>query len=87
CVSIGNYPNSKYGYINKKGKEVIPLKYDTAWSFYQEFALVELNGKYGYIDKTGKEITPIIYDHAFVVIDGVAVVRHNNKWGIVKFLL
>lgn len=65
--------NGKYGFINKQGKEVIPLKYDFAQygvpftskdknSNDETLLAVELNGKWGYINKTGKEIIPLIYD-------------------------
>lgn len=36
--------NGKYGYIDKTGKEVIPLIYDGAETFSDEFARVKLNG-------------------------------------------
>lgn len=47
----------KCGFIDKRGKEVIPLRYDEASSFSEDegIALVELNGKEGYIDKNGVE--------------------------------
>ena len=56
--------DKKYGFIDKTGKEVIPIKYDNAWGFSEELANVRLNNKWGFIDKTGKEVTPIKYDDA-----------------------
>ena len=41
--------NGKWGFINKTGKEVIPLKYDDAYPFSEGLAKVKLNGKYGLI--------------------------------------
>ena len=75
--------NDKFGFIDKTGKEVIPIKYDGAYIFSEGLASVELNGKWGFIDKTGKEVTPIKYDDAKSFSEGLAVVKLNNKWGFI----
>lgn len=50
-VTIGN----KIGYIDSKGKEVIPVKYDAGYSFEDNGTVnVSLNGEWIYLDKTGK---------------------------------
>ncbi len=72
--------NGKYGYVNKTGKEVIPFKYDYAYSFSEGLAAVKLNGKWRYIDKTGKEVIPLKYDNADSFSEGLAVVKLNGKW-------
>ena len=46
--------NDKYGYIDKKGKVVIPFKYTYLGSLSEGLIGAELNGKFGYLDKTGK---------------------------------
>ena len=46
--------NGKLGFIDKTGKEVIPIKYNDAYSFSKGLALVELNGKLFYINKRGE---------------------------------
>jgi hypothetical protein len=43
----------RYGFIDKKGKIIIPLKYESAQPFRGAYALITLNGKEGYIDKKG----------------------------------
>ena len=45
--------NDKFGYIDKTGREVIPLIYDYASEFAAGLASVELHGNWGYIDKQG----------------------------------
>lgn len=42
-----------YGYINKNGTVVIPLKYDYASSFSEGLAIIKFNNNWGYIDKEG----------------------------------
>ena len=67
--------SGKYGYINDKGKEVIPLEYEYADSFSDGCAVVKKGLKYGFIDKKGKEITPFIYQRAEVFNSGYAAVK------------
>lgn len=50
------FRNGRYGFINRRGEEVIPLKYRSASEFNNGLAFVNwLNGKGFYIDKMGNE--------------------------------
>jgi len=53
-----------WGFIDKTGKEVIPLSlpYSQVSDFSNGLCKVELNGKYGYIDRTGKEVISPLFD-------------------------
>jgi hypothetical protein len=48
--------NQKWGFIDKTGAVVIPLIYDTAYSFSDGVAEVWLDGEWGFIDKTGSTV-------------------------------
>ncbi|QZK91043.1 WG repeat-containing protein [Flavobacterium sp. CHNK8] len=48
--------NEKYGFINRKGKIIVPLIYDDAFPFYNGFASVKKGKKWFYIDKNGNEL-------------------------------
>lgn len=52
----GEWHGGKWGFVDKTGKEVIPLKYDWTTIFENGKAKVGLNGREFYIDKTGKEV-------------------------------
>jgi hypothetical protein len=41
--------NGKCGFVDKKGREVVPLKYDAVQSFSEGMAAVRLEGKWGFI--------------------------------------
>ena len=80
----------KYGFIDKTGKEVIPLQFDEAYSFQDGMATVlKFQGWYegfsinkiGYIDTTGKLVIPYQYggDNSY---DGSAL---SYKDGLVCF--
>jgi hypothetical protein len=74
--------NGKYGYINKVGDLVVPLKYDKAENFNGYRACVQLNGKYGLIDMTGAETVPPIYDY-ISTFEYPIHVELNNKHGFI----
>ena len=57
--------NGLYGFIDKTGTEVIPLKYDKASNFVDGLAEVILNGKSGFVDKGGKEYWDMTRTEAF----------------------
>ena len=48
-----------WGFINKKGEEVIPFEYDYVTNFNQGVSFVQKEGKWGAIDTTGELIVPI----------------------------
>ena len=71
--------NMKFGFIDKSGKEVIPLKYDWGYDFSNGLAEVRLNNKYGFIDKSGNEVIPLKYDLTFDFSNGKAKVEFNGE--------
>ena len=75
--------NSKWGFIDKFGKEVITCIYDRVWSFSEGLARVAKNGKYGFIDKSGKEVIPCSYDYIGDFYEGLAMAEKNGKYGFI----
>lgn len=69
----------KWGYINKKGIEVIPLKYNECKEFSEGLAAVKLNNKWGFINKENEIVIPIIYDRVNKIYDGKVVVDLNEE--------
>ena len=65
--------DGKWGFINKKGKEVIKCKYDLAYSFNDIITFVQSNGKWGCINELGKEIIPCQYDEVYYKSDVIEV--------------
>ncbi len=63
---------TKWGFVDRQGREVIPLQYDMAWGFHDGIARVAFMEEYGpgrlrhpwvqssgFIDKTGKFVIPM----------------------------
>ena len=65
-------------------------KYDHVYSFYEGWALVELDGKTGLINTEGKEVVPCEYDFVRSFVEGLAAVfigdylYFNGKWGFIN---
>ena len=75
--------NGKIGFIDKNGNEVVPCKYDYAYSFSEGLALVRLDGKWGFIDKSGNVVVPCKYDDAWNFSEGLAPVKLDGKIGFI----
>lgn len=56
--------NYKYGFIDKKGRVVIPFQFDATGSFSEGLVQVWQDGKCGFIDKKGKVVVPFRFDTA-----------------------
>lgn len=85
--------NKKWGYIDKTGKEIIPIKYIEIGDFSAD-GLVKvadyfgdkygLHKKWGYFDITGKEIISLKYTEiSGFSKDGLAKVKEGDKWGYI----
>lgn len=77
-----------YGYINKKGEEVIPCKYKNAKEFSEGLACIQdNNGLWGFINKEGKIVIPFNYKNYSYFKDGVTSVQDkNNLYGYIDKL-
>ncbi len=80
--------DSNWGFIDVKGKQVIPLKYSYVEDFSKGLSAVRIGrnrkeAKWGFIDRDGKVIIPILYDDAKSFSEGLACVRKDNKWGYI----
>jgi|GEM_PF-6796399 len=77
--------DDKYGFINKKAEQVIPLMYDYALKFSDGLAIYGMGSKYGFINKKGDIEIPAMYDDAYYFFeDGLAPVEMNGKWGFIN---
>ena len=75
-VELGN----KWGYINRKGKPIIPFEYDSVEDFRKGVAVVTKADKKGLIDKKGKIIVEFgIYDSFGIMDSGFISVSKNIR--------
>ena len=76
--------NGQWGYIDKTGREICPIKYDYAGAFFNGLSRVRLNGKWGCVDTTAKEIIPPIFSDIYVT-DSVIIAVLGCKFGVLNY--
>ncbi len=77
--------DSLYGYINLKGKEVIPCKYKhLGYEIHNNRVFYQENNKYGFLDTTGKAVVAPVYDRVFDFIIDVTAVQKGEKWALIN---
>ncbi|QNK64754.1 WG repeat-containing protein [Pedobacter sp. PAMC26386] len=83
-VNVNGEKESRYGYIDLDGKEIVPLKYESAGNFFEGKGGVKFQEKWGFINKEGKEVVPFKYDYSGHFANGLASVQLNGKSGFVN---
>lgn len=73
----------KHGYINKTGEFVVSPKFDEAYDFTEQVALVKSGGKYGFINHSGEYAVAPQFDDAYHFSGGMAAVKVGDKWGYI----
>lgn len=74
--------NKKWGFIDEKGEQVIPIIYNEIGYFrHNGLCYAMKNEKSGFINKKGEDIIPIIYEDAVSErLDDIVIVKNNGKW-------
>ncbi len=78
---------SKVGYINNQGVEVIPCKYGYGSVIFETRKLLYLNkdGLYGLVDFNGNTILPFQYEESYPQgIEDLFAVKKNGKYGFIS---
>jgi len=74
-VSVGDYPNEKFGCIDCSGNFVIAPNYDCIVDFAEGFAAFRNGDKWGFLDKRGNIVIPPTYESVSGFSEGLAVVK------------
>jgi serine/threonine-protein kinase len=82
------YQDCKLGYVDARGRVVIPAQFDWGDSFYDQLAVVGVTTnektKYGFINLAGRFVIDPEFDSAQHFSDGLAGVRLGNQSGYVN---
>ena len=83
--------SSKWGFIDKDGKEVIAPQYDGIdgsfagpYGFSEGLAGMKKGKNWGFITKTGTVAIPFTYDEIRPFSEGLAGVLKGSKWGFIN---
>jgi DNA-binding transcriptional regulator/RsmH inhibitor MraZ len=74
----------KHGFIDTKGRIVIPPAFDYAHQFSEGRAVVWVNGHAGYIDRSGKFVIWPRFERAQSFHEGMAAVQLGSLWGFIN---
>lgn len=76
---------TKFGFMNKAGEIVIPIKYDITYGFKEGVAPVKYDGKWALIDTIGREIVGPTFDNISWegFQEGLCAAQSNGKWGYI----
>jgi hypothetical protein len=83
----GLYPivvDEKLGFIDSRGRVIVPPTYDDGGYFHQGCAYVSRNGKFGFIDTLGRVVVPPKYDTVSDFWEGLAMVARQGRTGYVN---
>lgn len=91
--TIGDFPiteglatvskRDKWGYINRRGIEVVPCIYDRADDFEYGYGAVVMDGKFGVVDENGQTIVPLVYDDAHLPGHDLFAVKKGHEWALI----
>ncbi len=79
----------KAGFIDNRGRQVIPCRFDECGVFNDGATVAMKDGKWGIIDTLGREILPLQFDNsryrgeAYRYHDGYALIESNGHYGFV----
>ena len=81
CKTNINTNSDLFGFINKKGEEIIEPKFDFAFSFKENgLAIVKKEGKFGFLKNSGHYLLEPIFDEVKNFIGEQAEVKIDNTW-------
>lgn len=75
-----NYPNNKWGYINRRGEWVIPPQYGSAEPFANDMALVFKEKSYQFIDTQGRPIPDLVIHHRYPLVIMKDWIISDDAW-------
>ncbi len=74
----------KYGFVNTRGEEVVPVIYEEAEAFMEGLSVVKKGGKWGFVDSFGKVQIDFKFDAADGFINGFTRVKLGKKTGVIN---
>ena len=80
---MGVRKGGRFGFIDRAGREVIPLEWDSARPFSEGLAAVERGGRWGFVDAAGKVVIEPAWDEVESFQQGLAWVVRDRRAGFV----
>ncbi len=75
--------HAQYGLIDKNGKTIIPVEYQSVGKVSEGLVAVKKNEKWGFCNLQGIEVIPCQYKAIQPFSEGHAAVKKGRKWGLI----
>ncbi len=72
--------DGQWGYIDREGELMVEPRFEMAWPFSENMALVQIDGRYGFIDIDGDLRIDAEFDDAWYFSGGLAPVKKDDQW-------
>ncbi len=82
----GEEADTRWGFVDTKGRLVLPLAYQNVYGFHEGLAAIRVKGKWGYIDEKGTTVIKPTYFDTRGFCDGLAVVQKAESDQLVGFI-
>ena len=69
----------RWGYLDRRGREIIAPQFERAWPFHEGLAAVRMNGRWGYINRSGRLVIGYKFSKAANFHNGKARVLYMGK--------
>lgn len=73
-----------FGFVNDKGRLLIPPRYDEVTNFYEGLSVVSQNDTVFFINKENENPFRISYSGAYHFQNGIAPVKRHGKWHFIN---
>lgn len=78
---LGVRRGALFGFIDREGREVVPLRFTSAYPYSEGLAAVQLADRWGFVDRTGALAIAADYDEVESFADGLAWARRGESAG------
>lgn len=80
---IGVRSGGRFGFLDHAGREVVPLRFDSAYPFSQGLAAVRIGERWGFLDHAGELAIAAEFDEVESFQEGLAWARRGMRAGFV----
>lgn len=81
-IIVGKKDAGLMGIYNNRGKEILPVKYQTVRSMGNGFIMASINGQSGLADSTGALVLPCEYDRLYPSAYRICLTEQNGRYGL-----
>ncbi|MDZ8119910.1 WG repeat-containing protein [Pontiella agarivorans] len=74
--------DGRYGFVDEKGREIIPVVYENPMMFFTDFMPAQKDGKFGLINKRNDAMLPFEFDELDMRNVRAIRVKKENRWGV-----